>query len=91
MLNVAHPPVRSTILVGLPSTSGSFAGNTVAAGLRTDAGSRMTLDLRRNWWNDPSGPGGEGPGSGDPVFNVGNPRSTLLLGNHLQKAKHCWK
>jgi uncharacterized repeat protein (TIGR01451 family) len=27
----------------------------------------LTLDARDNWWGDPSGPGGEGPGSGDEV------------------------
>lgn len=26
-----------------------------------------TVDARRNWWGDPSGPSGDGPGSGDAV------------------------
>ena len=41
----------------------AIAGNTV--GLANGAGT--LADATCNWWGDASGPGGEGPGTGDPV------------------------
>jgi PGF-pre-PGF domain-containing protein len=40
-----------------------FLGNGI--GVANDGGA--IVDARRNWWGAPSGPGGEGPGTGDPV------------------------
>src|SRR4029079_15596750 len=36
-----------------------------------------TPDVRGNFWGDPSGPGGDGPGSGDKAYGAGRKRSRL--------------
>ncbi|MEA2733596.1 MAG: hypothetical protein QOE14_47 [Humisphaera sp.] len=36
-----------------------------------------TPDVRNNFWGDPSGPGGDGPGSGDKVYGAGRKRVGL--------------
>jgi hypothetical protein len=45
----------------------SFVGNTTAV----DHGGTAALTLLSNWWGDPSGPSGEGPGSGDSIVVAG--------------------
>lgn len=43
-----------------------FEDNAVGLNARAD------LDARGNWWGDPSGPSGDGPGEGDPIRTHGN-------------------
>jgi hypothetical protein len=49
------------------SICNSFVGNSTGVQHEGNA----TLTLRSNWWGDPSGPSGEGPGSGDSVAVTG--------------------
>lgn len=48
--------------------SNNFAGNS-AYGIfnGTTAGASETIDANGNWWGSPSGPSGEGPGTGDAI------------------------
>jgi nitrous oxidase accessory protein NosD len=49
----------------------SISGNDRGAELSTPADAPTPTDARYNWWGHPSGPSGEGPGSGDPLFTLG--------------------
>jgi hypothetical protein len=45
----------------------NFMGDN-AAGVNVGAGvSGIPIDANNNWWGDPNGPGGVGPGAGDTV------------------------
>ena len=48
------------------ATDNNIQGNTLYGVY--NASSLVTIEARGNWWGDPSGPGGEGPGTGDAVF-----------------------
>jgi nitrous oxidase accessory protein NosD len=45
----------------------NFIAQNNAAGLR-NMDDAVTIDASYNWWDDVTGPGGEGPGNGDEVF-----------------------
>lgn len=56
------------VINGLSVHNSNVAGN-LDGGLYSDHAT--TIDATSNWWGDASGPGGDGPGTGDAVSNVG--------------------
>jgi hypothetical protein len=60
--------VMDDVTLSPTSMCNSFVGNT--AGVQHDG--NATLMLQNNWWGDPSGPSGDGPGSGDSVVVTGS-------------------
>jgi hypothetical protein len=51
-------------LVDVVASSNSITGNTIGA---AHSGGTATADASGNWWGSADGPGGAGPGSGDPI------------------------
>lgn len=56
------------VTVSPTSMCNSIVGNTTGV----DHAATTALNLRSNWWGDPSGPSGTGPGSGDSIVVSGS-------------------
>lgn len=61
--------LESDVVSGIRAYYNDISNNRAATGLIDDPADYQggILDARLNWWGDASGPGGEGPGSGDEV------------------------
>ncbi len=60
--------VGSTVAAGATASGNCIQGNTGGGLVNASA---AAVDATGNWWGSPSGPGGEGPGTGDAISNVG--------------------
>ena len=67
--------VGSGVAAGTTATNNCIQGNPGGGLVNASA---ATVDATNNWWGSPSGPGGEGPGTGDAILNAGGGSITAV-------------